>query len=266
MIANPNQKKAATTTSTSEALRSLREKLVASAKARGFDLNLESPSEPVYQCPVCEDRGVVTFSLPLDHPDFGKLHDCPQNCAAVKRRNQQVYEKKRERMLNYFPKQNHNPDATLEEVAHQYGKNFVHHILNQSVALYGTYGTGKTYALSAIYLYFKQASALIAFVRLRDVFQVITGGYDRSSAYSEREAMNAIKNYPMLIIDEFDINHVTPHKMDIVEEIIDHRERLKLYTSITTNMHPDQIASRWGGRTSIRMKRLCDWIELTKTF
>lgn len=40
-------------------------------------------SEPDYQCPVCEDRGVVSYAVPFDHPLFGKLEPCPaDSCPA----------------------------------------------------------------------------------------------------------------------------------------------------------------------------------------
>lgn len=34
-------------------------------------------------CPVCGDRGMVTFPLPIDDPMFGKMQPCPKNCRAA---------------------------------------------------------------------------------------------------------------------------------------------------------------------------------------
>lgn len=37
------------------------------------------------ECPVCEDRGVISYNVPFGDPRFGKLYKCPMNCTAVRR-------------------------------------------------------------------------------------------------------------------------------------------------------------------------------------
>lgn len=43
-------------------------------------------NEPVYECETCSDTGYVRYDLPYGHPQFGKLHACPNPHCPIRRR------------------------------------------------------------------------------------------------------------------------------------------------------------------------------------
>lgn len=130
--------------------------------------------------------------------------------------------------------------------------------------LFGDKGYGKTLIASAI-VNSLEADGLPAFgIRLVDLIKRVNSVYEKTraagSGYDERpeftaaEILDAFINFPILVIDEFEINNVTSSRLDVVESLVNGRYAEGLPTVITTNMDISGIAAMWGERVADRIR------------
>lgn len=130
--------------------------------------------------------------------------------------------------------------------------------------LFGDKGFGKTLIASAI-VNSLEAAGLPAFgIRLVDLIKRVNSVYEKTraagSGWDERpeftasEILDSFINFPILVIDEFEINNVTSSRLDVVESLVNGRYAEGLPTVITTNMDISGIASMWGERVSDRIR------------
>lgn len=59
------------------------------------EVGFTQPAEPVrYQCDACQDKGSVSYDVPIEHALFGKLQDCPNpDCPMMQARRRERYAK-----------------------------------------------------------------------------------------------------------------------------------------------------------------------------
>jgi hypothetical protein len=67
---------------------SIQELLRASCARNGIDFDsldfTHKTDAPTYRCETCLDRGMVSANVPYGHPQFGKVHECPnEECPAA---------------------------------------------------------------------------------------------------------------------------------------------------------------------------------------
>lgn len=136
--------------------------------------------------------------------------------------------------------------------------------VKKCIGFFGDKGFGKTLIASAI-VNSLEAAGLPAFgIRLVDLIKRVNSVYEQTRAannhYDERpeftsaEILDAFINFPILVIDEFELNNVTSSRLDVVESLVNGRYAVSLPTIITTNMDVTGIARMWGERVADRIR------------
>jgi DNA replication protein DnaC len=192
-------------------------------------------------CPVCLGLRVTRLDVPITHPEFGKMQDCPA-CS--------------EGRLSEYLRQN----SGLEDwLAHARPDDYIHtderspqfqaamEILKRGhgwLTLWGIYGSSKTFLLASVLNEFirdrKQgvyttAGALLD--HLRDSYK--EGGPGYSYAFDQWSSCFA------LAVDEVDAFHSTEWAMDKYRQLLDRRYNLKdeAVTLFASNVEPG--SSEW---------------------
>jgi DNA replication protein DnaC len=230
-------------------------------------------------CTTCEDTGYVRYDLPIEDPQFGKMHPCPENCAAVQRNRdiwvQRIVTEMRQQLGNssayanadFTSLLNHPQQARLTNIVNLYMGNFPHGITARGICkpgivFFGEMGTGKTWVASIIHNMLTAQGIPVYMTRLYRMLEVVLDGYRSDSEYSSSSIRRAIAEFPLLIIDEFDMNNHTSGRMDVMEDIINARYQSKKPTIITTNLSQQAMYKTWGGRITDRLVAMTHWIEV----
>jgi DNA replication protein DnaC len=137
-------------------------------------------------------------------------------------------------------------------------------VTKKAIGLFGDKGFGKTLIASAVVNSLEAAGQPVFGIRLVDLIKRVNSVYEQTraanSAYDERpeftsaEILDAFVNFPILVIDEFEINNVTASRLDVVESLVNGRYAVSLPTFITTNMDVTGISKLWGERVSDRIR------------
>jgi DNA replication protein DnaC len=249
-------------------------------------------------CDKCDGKGVVKYDVPLDHPHFGKLFPCPENCEAVSsnrnRRAAVMIEKLRYKAGSEITGlYRHHPDdrakagqkrslsltslrgfgeasqKTAWELCNQFAEtapnvSIAHNgMAKNSLVLYGDKGFGKTLLASAVVNTLEAKGVPVFGARLFDIVKRVNSvyektraantGYDDRPEFTSSEILAAFASFPVLVIDEFELNNVTDSRMDIVEELINARYVAGLSTLITTNLDQAGIRNKWNARIADRI-------------
>jgi DNA replication protein DnaC len=132
-----------------------------------------------------------------------------------------------------------------------------------SLVLYGERGYGKTLLASAVANTLEAAGVPVFGARLYDIVKRVNSvyektrsantGYDDRPEFTSSEILSAFSSFPVLVIDEFELNNITDSRMDIVEELVNARYVAGLSTLITTNLDQAGIRSKWNARVADRI-------------
>ena len=239
-------------------------------------------------CDVCQDMGFVRKILPPHHPQFGKLFECPATCEAVQnnaahRSQVMIDELAKKAGHNHGLYLSHpydrNEDLTIPSIYHIFqdshsqktaysivrqilvslretGEVALHHdnLVKHSLVLYGDKGYGKTLLASALVNslvehHIPAFGARLSYIikRINDVYQ------ETNPQYTASQILYAFASFPVLVIDEFEMNNITASRADIVEELINARYVRKLPTILTTNLDQAGISKKWSGRVADRI-------------
>lgn len=253
------------------------------------------------QCPTCGGLGYVRYDLPVDHPGFGQLHRCPENCAAVQQMDalRRTGLRKYSKLPEEYAGLSFATFDALPEVV-KAGKLpariaaglFVdaadqQHWVNRAavgglftddpgqddwrnwLVLYGPHGRGKTGLAAAIVNALTDMNKAVLYIRLQDFVEAVQKRYSREREYDDEfgatpeSVKDSVKNAPILVIDEFDVPQLTDNKRDIVESVIRYRHGERLPTIITTNLSPKALDQRWGATIASVIRARAHWIELS---
>lgn len=232
------------------------------------------------KCPRCYGFSYVRYEgLSTEDPRFGRLQDCDNPlCPHVKERREKRAALFLERMYRHFNKvQEHYAAATLDSLKPAPGKRYAYHAarlfvagdgiefeerLKPSLVLTGDVSRGKTYIASAVYNDLKAKGELVWFTRLWTLLEGVKAGYDKEAELTANEALSALCDAPVLIIDEFQVNRITEHSLDVVEALINARAARYMPTLITTNLNQEQIAAKFNDRIEARLKHFAHWFEV----
>lgn len=186
---------------------------------------------------------------------FGKVRTpfCLCKCA-VEQREREEAERKRiefqdrikhmrrvgfpdEEMKNWTFDKDDRTNAKITEIAHKYVENFeTMRRSGKGLLLYGTVGTGKTFAAACI------ANALIdkgfpcLVTNFSRLINTISGMYDGKQTY-----IDSLNNYDLLVIDDLASERDTEYMNEIIFNIIDSRYRAGLPLIITTNLTAEEL-------------------------
>lgn len=164
-------------------------------------------------------------------------------------------------MQNWTFANDDQSNAKISTLARNYVANFNRmHEDGKGLLLFGTVGTGKTYAAACI------ANALIDkgipvlmtnFARIANTVQGLFEG--------RQEYYDSLNRYPLLILDDLSAERKTEYMQEIVFNVIDSRYRAGLPLIVTTNLTSDELkspAEMTNKRTFSRLLEMCIPVEV----
>ena len=246
-----------------------------------FDPSVVSDVVEYPPCPVCNGLGMVYKTLDVNHPDFAKIVECPEECDAVldNRANQterlisgmEKWTKRRDRHFDIdFAGYQQMHLSPTRGIALQVAQEFVGHlyvsidgVAKSSLFFTGGTGTGKTSLASAMVTELERKGDRVFFSRVAEIIKSVQSCYAYDATYSAEQMKDFYAQCPILAMDEFDMHGLTDDKKQIIEDIVDYRYRVQLPTIGTTNLNHDQLRERWGDRTADRLIHMAHWFEIS---
>ena len=203
-------------------------------------------------CPYCHGLGYLRLEVPVEHPDFGKVHICSCLHAQV---NQQV----RDRLfalsnlneLSHLTFENFNargrmglwPQQTNSlEIAYNQANHFAQS-LSGWLLLIGGYGCGKTHLAAAIANFAVNLGVPTLFITVPDLLDTLRFAYqDPTDTFEKR--FEDIRQAPLLVLDDFGTQNATPWAQEKLFQILNYRYINRLPMVITTNLPFREIEGR----------------------
>ena len=149
----------------------------------------------------------------------------------------------------------------ISKIARNYADNFEKmREKGKGLLLFGTVGTGKTYAAACIAndLISKGYPVLMTnFSRIRNTIQ---GMYEGKQAY-----LDSLNRHPLLILDDLSAESKSEYMQEIVFSVIDARYRAGLPLIVTTNLTGEELkhpAETMNQRTFSRLLEMCLPVEV----
>jgi len=114
--------------------------------------------------------------------------------------------------------------------------------------LIGDTGCGKTHLAAAIANYCREASKPALFVVVSDFLDHLRYTFSPESKVSYDQLFEAVKNAPLLILDDFGEQTTTPWAQEKLYQVINYRYNARLATVITSRCSLDETESRLSSR------------------
>lgn len=239
----------------------------------GIDWNL---------CATCGGKGFVnTGKSILPCPDM--------NCEA----GQQKREELAQRMISiaHVPPQYANAvfdDLKNLDADHRNGKKLAYHFAQHFAAegkvvpgqlsekwqgdktseynwlmFFGETGTGKTYLACAILNAMNRRGKPARYTRLDVLLDHLISSYNDKNGESKDEILNRYQEFPVLLIDEFNLSRITEHTLQNVESLVRHRAMHNRPTIMTANTSQEEFYKMWGDRISSIVIDKSVWLKMT---
>lgn len=125
----------------------------------------------------------------------------------------------------------------------------------------GTYGSGKTHLAAAIANYQMDLGFSPFFIVVPDLLDHLRATFNPKSSVSYDRLFDAIKQTPLLILDDLGTQSATPWAKEKLYQLFNYRYNAKLPTVITTSDYITDIDPRIQSR--MRDVRICKIIPLT---
>ena len=137
--------------------------------------------------------------------------------------------------------------------------------INKGLLVYGTYGVGKSLFFQIMnqvgkevysnlnnrkFLFGSQTAPWIVSEHMNSTKPGYTGNFRVSGLYTGR-----------LYIDDLGAEELCFNKYELMEDILFHRHRNGARTFVTTNLTPEEIGTRYGGRLDDRIGQMFNIIE-----
>jgi DNA replication protein DnaC len=209
-------------------------------------------------CPVCGGLGYVSYDLPDDHPDFGKLFPC--ECSQGRQYDERLarlrqlggLETLAEKRLDTF-----NPDGIgLNEVERTNLRNAFETVLAYAedphgwLVLRGGYGAGKTHLAAAIANRRLELGYEAVFVSVPDLLDHLRATYRSELDETYNSRFEQVRNTPLLVLDDLGVESPTNWAMEKLYQIFNHRYNAGLATVVTTNHELEDLERRLRSRLS----------------
>ena len=247
------------------------------------------------QCAVCQDTGVISYALPADHPDFGRIFFC-EHCGKGRAQAVQAQERALRsaelptlyRSLTFatwdsLPQHMREGKdiarvavglwVTLASEGHRFSMTDVGMALGydvvgvddtprNSIVLSGTYGTGKTGLVAAAINALALTGQRPLYTRVQDMLTSMKALMDNDDGERPEMLLDKVKRAPALVLDELSTNQTTAWRQDQLEELIRYRYGQGLPTLVTTNSSRDAIEREWGTRTSSALLAMAHFVTV----
>ncbi len=207
-------------------------------------------------CPRCGGVGFYRRDVPLGHPDFGRAIPC--ECQATAREKGRLEGLQRASNLGQLSR------LTFERFAPEgYGlaphlRENLHRAYEAArryaerpqgwLLLRGRYGCGKTHLAAAIANEQIAQGRSAVFMVVPDLLDYLRAAYRPDAESSYDEQFDAVRNAPLLILDDLGAQSSTPWAQEKLFQILNHRYNAALPTVITTNRELEEMDARLRSR------------------
>ena len=142
----------------------------------------------------------------------------------------------------------------IKEFYDNYGKK------QKAIYLYGTFGSGKTYILSALLNKLAEKNIKSIIIHVPELMRSIKESFNDSSY---KDKMEALMNVEILLLDDIGAEYLTEWTRDeILEPILNYRMENNLATFFTSNYSIDELEKHFSlGSNSLRARRILDRIK-----
>jgi DNA replication protein DnaC len=205
--------------------------------------------------PVCEGLGYVRASLPVGHPDFGKLFPCPHAPRTVT--PERVATLRNLSNLNAFADKTFATFSTERvgitpsqaaslQAALQSARAFADHPEGW-LLLQGTYGCGKTHLAAAIGNQRLEHGETVLFITSPDLLDHLRSAYDNKATPYD-DLFERVRTAPLLILDDLGVENPSAWAREKLFQLLNHRYSYHLPTVVTTNAPVDALDPRLRSR------------------
>jgi DNA replication protein DnaC len=213
-------------------------------------------------CTICQDAGYLRADVPVGHPSFGRLFPC--QCKVRERDEQRQEDLRRLSNLDTFLDhkfEDFDPTITGTEEAFEAALAFAQEPDHRWLFLSGPCGVGKTHLAVAIAKYVMEWHNMsVYFAVVPDLLDHLRATFDPNAGSGYDDRFNAIRNAPLLVLDDLGTENATPWAREKLYQIINHRYIEQMPTVITTNVDLRKIDERIVSR--MLDHRLTQFIEL----
>jgi DNA replication protein DnaC len=202
-------------------------------------------------CPICKGKGWILLDVPPGDADFNRPIPC--RCTEARMTTERLRELRKLSNLGALERMTFDsfmPNLGVSEVvrfnlyeAFDRCRSYANNPSGWLVLL-GGYGSGKTHLAAAIA---NQALALgrqVLFIVVPDLLDYLRSAYSPNSDAGLDARMEAIREAPLLILDDLGAHHSTPWAQEKLFQIINHRYNSRLPTVITSNQQPEEMDPR----------------------
>lgn len=251
--------------------------------------------EPAYQCATCQDMHLIRYSVPVDHPMFGKMYPCP-DCEGGRVLEERKIQSKiadsqlprsyqgltfetweqlddEERRgktlaLNCAKLFVSSEDryVSLAQAYRMCGRDFnASDAVRNSLVFQGPPGLGKTGLAAAIVNGLMAENKRVLYIRTQDFIEALKQSFDREKNGDEsktQEIIDTVKRHPCLVLDEFNMETTNSWRKEQIENIVRYRHNNALPTVFTCNANQGELEDQWGIRVTSVLLAMAHWIPM----
>jgi len=126
----------------------------------------------------------------------------------------------------------------------------------RSLVLSGNVGNGKTHlACAMVQAVIRGHGAQAVITTAAEIIRVFKGAMDRSAEYSDRDVLDELASFDLLVIDEVGAQSGSAYELGVLHEVIDRRYQLVLPTVVVSNLATAELARYIGDRALDRLRQ-----------
>lgn len=227
-------------------------------------------SEPEWDCPLCEDTGVLD----------GKPCICEQRRWLERRfQGARLPSRLREQTFSAFSLEWYSPErktplgVSERENAMQVLRvcqTFVARVMEDVTTAPGLFitggsGLGKTFLCSAICHALSENGIVSLYTTYADLLANIKAGFDASQSAGQTSLIDAARRVPVLILDDLGAEYATDFATSCLFDIVNHRRNERLPMVISSNLTLSETGARYDERIRSRLGEVCQLVPLFGT-
>ncbi|MGY3172406.1 DNA replication protein DnaC [Pseudomonas sp. TE12234] len=126
----------------------------------------------------------------------------------------------------------------------------------RSLVLSGNVGNGKTHlACAMVQAVIREHGAQAVIATAAEIIRVFKGAMDRSAEYSDKDILEELASFDLLVIDEVGAQSGSAYELGVLHEVIDRRYQFVLPTVVVSNLVTADLARYIGDRALDRLRQ-----------